>query len=339
MIIRGKCMEITEQKSNKKCATNENNIVRFERKDGVAGSYIVFEIDCISDKSVEIKMLENNNIQGLLACDFRYEDNSLYLYYDIKDKISFLDNTKNKKITYDVIYKVYGAIVATISVCEKYLISPDSVLLMPELVFVNRKYSEFGFCVLPEYKCSYRKQIREFTEKLMKISDHGDKKSVELIYGIYDVVSNDDFFINDIKEYINDLESSYDSEKKEDYQEYDVPRDKSEFFSLVRGRIHNVLMREFVPEIIKVKKSVSYGCGMEEVTHVGRDCENEVVLPQNYISRKHAILEADENFLYVTDKGSLNGTFVNGERIAANVKIRCKVQDEITFADISFIVV
>lgn len=50
-------------------------------------------------------------------------------------------------------------------------------------------------------------------------------------------------------------------------------------------------------------------------------------------------LEADENFLYVTDKGSLNGTFINGKKIAANVKTKCSVRDEITFADICFIVV
>ena len=78
---------------------------------------------------------------------------------------------------------------------------------------------------------------------------------------------------------------------------------------------------------------------MASIVHIGRSCDNDIVFPQNYISRKHAVLEADENFLYVTDKGSCNGTLVNGERIAANVKTRCRVQDEITFADICFVVV
>ena len=131
----------------------------------------------------------------------------------------------------------------------------------------------------------------------------------------------------------------YDFEKDDEYQVYDAENNKYECFSLVRGKMRNVFLREFVPEIVRVKKSVSYGYRMEDMLRVGRDNENEVVLPQNYISRKHAILEADENFLYVTDKGSLNGTFVNGERISANVKTRCRVQDEIAFADISFIVV
>ena len=49
--------------------------------------------------------------------------------------------------------------------------------------------------------------------------------------------------------------------------------------------------------------------------HIGRSVKNEVVFPHNYISRIHAVLEADENFLYVTDKGSLNGTFINGKKI------------------------
>lgn len=89
----------------------------------------------------------------------------------------------------------------------------------------------------------------------------------------------------------------------------EVCRDRSKKFTLVRGNIKDVLVREFVPRAIDIKKSVSFGCGMEECVHIGRSVKNEVVFPHNYISRIHAVLEADENFLYVTDKGSLNGTF------------------------------
>lgn len=45
--------------------------MEYKKKDGISGVYIVFEIDCASEESVEAKMLQNNNICGLLACDFR----------------------------------------------------------------------------------------------------------------------------------------------------------------------------------------------------------------------------------------------------------------------------
>ena len=380
--------------------------MEYKKKDGISGVYIVFEIDCASEESVEAKMLQNNNICGLLACDFRYEDNRTYIYYDTTDKMAVSDIMKDGKMTYDILKEIYTAIAEILKSCQKYLISADSVLLNKDLIFGNRKYKNLKFCVLPGLNCSFRKQIKELTEDFMKITDHCDKKCVEFMYGIYDIVSTDNFNMVDIEEFLkerqypddvsqysdetswyqNDTSRSSDemsryqndtsrypdeaswysdevsqfsdktsqrkksnifadendgvnvfskSKEKDNAGDYD----KSECFLLVRENKKNNFFKEFVPEIINIKKNLSFSGDMGSIVHIGRSRDNDIVFPQNYISRKHAVLEADENFLYVTDKGSCNGTLVNGERIAANVKTRCRVQDEITFADICFVVV
>ena len=380
--------------------------MEYKKKDGISGVYIVFEIDCASEESVEAKMLQNNNICGLLACDFKYEDNRTYIYYDTTDKMAVSDIMKEGKMTYDILKEIYTAIAEILKSCQKYLISAGSVLLNKDLIFGNRKYKNLKFCVLPGLNCSFRKQIKELTEDFMKITDHCDKKCVEFMYGIYDIVSTDNFNMVDIEEflkerqypddvsqysdetswYLNDISRYSDemsryqndtsrypdetsrypdevsqfsdktsqrkksnifadendgvnvfskSKEKDNAGDYD----KSECFLLVRENRKNNFFKEFVPEIINIKKNLSFSGDMGSIVHIGRSRDNDIVFPQNYISRKHAVLEADENFLYVTDKGSCNGTLVNGERIAANVKTRCRVQDEITFADICFVVV
>lgn len=380
--------------------------MEYKKKDGISGVYIVFEIDCASEESVEAKMLQNNNICGLLACDFRYEDNRTYIYYDTTDKMAVSDIMKEGKMTYDILKEIYTAIAEILKNCQKYLISADSVLLNKDLIFGNRKYKNLKFCVLPGLNCSFRKQIKELTEDFMKITDHCDKKCVEFMYGIYDIVSTDNFNMVDIEEFLKERQypddvSQYSDETswyQNDTSRYsdemsryqnDTSRypdetsrysdevsqfsdktsqrkksnifadendgvnvfskskekdnagdyDKSECFLLVRENKKNNFFKEFVPEIINIKKNLSFSGDMGSIVHIGRSRDNDIVFPQNYISRKHAVLEADENFLYVTDKGSCNGTLVNGERIAANVKTRCRVQDEITFADICFVVV
>ena len=380
--------------------------MEYKKKDGISGVYIVFEIDCASEESVEAKMLQNNNICGLLACDFRYEDNRTYIYYDTTDKMAVSDIMKEGKMTYDILKEIYTAIAEILKSCQKYLISADSVLLNKDLIFGNRKYKNLKFCVLPGLNCSFRKQIKELTEDFMKITDHCDKKCVEFMYGIYDIVSTDNFNMVDIEEFLkerqypddvsqysdetswyqndtsrysdemsryqNDTsrypdEASWYSDEVSQFSDKTSQRkksnifadendgvnvfskskekdnagdyDKSECFLLVRENKKNNFFKEFVPEIINIKKNLSFSGDMGSIVHIGRSRDNDIVFPQNYISRKHAVLEADENFLYVTDKGSCNGTLVNGERIAANVKTRCRVQDEITFADICFVVV
>ena len=172
--------------------------MEYKKKDGISGVYIVFEIDCASEESVEAKMLQNNNICGLLACDFRYEDNRTYIYYDTTDKMAVSDIMKEGKMTYDILKEIYTAIAEILKSCQKYLISADSVLLNKDLIFGNRKYKNLKFCVLPGLNCSFRKQIKELTEDFMKITDHCDKKCVEFMYGIYDIVSTDNFNMVDI---------------------------------------------------------------------------------------------------------------------------------------------
>jgi pSer/pThr/pTyr-binding forkhead associated (FHA) protein len=50
-------------------------------------------------------------------------------------------------------------------------------------------------------------------------------------------------------------------------------------------------------------------------TSIGRDTESSVFLDDITVSRKHAALERRGNGWYVRDRGSLNGTYVNGEQV------------------------
>jgi pSer/pThr/pTyr-binding forkhead associated (FHA) protein len=48
---------------------------------------------------------------------------------------------------------------------------------------------------------------------------------------------------------------------------------------------------------------------------IGRDPQSAVFLDDVTVSRKHAALERRDGGWYVRDRGSLNGTYVNGEQV------------------------
>ncbi len=50
-------------------------------------------------------------------------------------------------------------------------------------------------------------------------------------------------------------------------------------------------------------------------TSLGRHPESDVFLDDITVSRRHAVIERDDDEWRVRDAGSLNGTYVNGERI------------------------
>jgi ABC-type multidrug transport system ATPase subunit/pSer/pThr/pTyr-binding forkhead associated (FHA) protein len=54
-----------------------------------------------------------------------------------------------------------------------------------------------------------------------------------------------------------------------------------------------------------------------DMYHIGRDPGNEIVLPSDVVSRKHAQLEFGSNVWTYTDVDSRNGSYLNGERIHA----------------------
>ena len=53
----------------------------------------------------------------------------------------------------------------------------------------------------------------------------------------------------------------------------------------------------------------------EGVTHLGRHPDSEIMLDDITVSRRHASIERTAQGYVVTDAGSLNGTYVNQERI------------------------
>jgi len=52
---------------------------------------------------------------------------------------------------------------------------------------------------------------------------------------------------------------------------------------------------------------------------VGRSSELDIVLMEDMVSRRHAVLVQRGDKIHVEDRGSTNGTFVNGEKISKAV--------------------
>jgi len=58
-----------------------------------------------------------------------------------------------------------------------------------------------------------------------------------------------------------------------------------------------------------------------EVTTIGRAAENDIVIRDPRASRQHACIRRQGQYLLLEDLGSANGTFLNGERVLAPVKV------------------
>jgi len=62
---------------------------------------------------------------------------------------------------------------------------------------------------------------------------------------------------------------------------------------------------------------------------IGRGAENDLVIQSTAVSRKHAALALREGRWYVEDRGSYNGTFLNGTRVNPSTPLPLRHADRI----------
>lgn len=76
---------------------------------------------------------------------------------------------------------------------------------------------------------------------------------------------------------------------------------------------------------------------LDDEIYLGRGKDNEIVIKDPYISKKHLKIVKDEGNYYLEDLGSANGTFLNGDKVLDVVKL--KNGDRIRIGQIEFLYV
>ena len=77
----------------------------------------------------------------------------------------------------------------------------------------------------------------------------------------------------------------------------------------------------------------------QEVFSIGADTQNDLpIVEDSYVSREHAYLRYERGSLFIYDKGSRNGTFVNDTPVP-DTGVALRPGDRITFGTSTFAVV
>lgn len=104
----------------------------------------------------------------------------------------------------------------------------------------------------------------------------------------------------------------------------DIPDVKAYLVSSVSGKT------------FPVTKSEAFVGRVDRVTGAVPDIDLSDEDPKRFISRRHAkILRSEEGFVLVEEIGTVNGTFVNNQRLATGSPVSLKNGDTLTFANVS----
>ena len=74
-------------------------------------------------------------------------------------------------------------------------------------------------------------------------------------------------------------------------------------------------------------------------TSFGRKAENDICIPEPYVSGRHGLIEVTEDGLFITDIGSSNGTLLNDLKLSPNMRTAITSDDVIKLGTLEFKVV
>ena len=188
----------------------------------VENNYIIINHPELLLNDYKLNMMLKNEIKGLLKVCVSCVDGKAELTYTISSKQSISELYEKKKMNYDEVFLVISSFVTVCRTLHRYLLKPDDILLEKELVFLDYQSGEVVFCYYPDSGREVYTEFRNFVQELMTITNHEDRKAVELIYGVFDICNNN-FLVKDIENFIetgNHKEMDNREEKQESVKEF-----------------------------------------------------------------------------------------------------------------------
>ncbi|MDO4787874.1 MAG: DUF6382 domain-containing protein [Johnsonella sp.] len=146
----------------------------------------------------EFKMLESNDIPGLLKLRVSAGQEERMLEYDITSKQSLSRILELRQIGAGEIKTILIRLAKIIGEIEKYLLSDRGICLEPEYVYADPETLEMGLCYIPGWERDFCTELTKLLSMLLSKIDHRDREGVVFAYTLYQESLKENYIIDDL---------------------------------------------------------------------------------------------------------------------------------------------
>ena len=166
--------------------------------------YMLISADCVAADSYQLRMLEENQIYGLLKVRAQQINGQTELCYHITGRQLTGQRFGGVYLTESYIKRLMAEINKTASALEEYLLDLDSLLLEPEFIFWREQDDMPEFCYYPTDKPekNFRERLRALLRYMLDKTDHKNEQTVALVYGMYQIGVKDYFQMQDFMKFL-----------------------------------------------------------------------------------------------------------------------------------------
>lgn len=147
--------------------------------------YISFLTPVLSN---DLKMLAENQIEGVLTHELKNINGSERLYYHIEGCQPISIVYGQKEWDYAALKNLFRGICGCIYMVKEYLLPYDAILLDAGHIYWSWQQECAKFLIVPHYKASISEQLIGLTEYLMQHVNYQDKKASDWLYRLYDAL-------------------------------------------------------------------------------------------------------------------------------------------------------
>lgn len=144
-------------------------------------------------ENYQIKMIEKNHLDVFLPINIRIIDNQQKYFYDISSKQPISRMFEGNTVAEENIRNIISCILKAISIIDEYMLDIDSMLLDPQLIYIDITNGKFYFTYYLNQKNGFAESMKKLFEYILEHLNHNDKNAVIFAYGIYHKIANDDF--------------------------------------------------------------------------------------------------------------------------------------------------
>ncbi|MBE5890437.1 MAG: FHA domain-containing protein [Lachnospiraceae bacterium] len=197
-----------------------NREVLYERN--LTGSFI--KIPASYQGEFDEKMMLRKKIPGMISVEKCFYNGEGRYWYDITGFQSLETKCQIREPDYGFIEKLLLKVCNQLETLELNLISPETLLMDPEYIFIDNNSREIRFMMYPGVEGDVIAHFRELMEFLLVKTNHADPKQVQNVYALYELMLNQTCSVADIRMWLEnkrqsklkeEIEAEKETEKKE----------------------------------------------------------------------------------------------------------------------------
>lgn len=215
---------------------------------------ITLEESVIYKEDYQMRILSQNQIEGILSVKGRGMNQNSYFDYDVSGKISVKAMYERSKISSKDIKIFLSNIREVLHQVKEHLLNIHCILLRPEYLFYEN--DKYYFCYYPLSESDFWDEFHLLTEYFVKQADYEDKEAVRMVFLLHKETMEENYSLDHIIEKCLEYKEIY-PEEIDEIRPPKIRYDTLEHDWIKEQELGSSIMRETDNMWLPVKKFLS----------------------------------------------------------------------------------